>query len=1361
MTALPAAAAPPTIVVALTQTDGTGPFTAGDAPGDDSSATNGIVRVNDTITYAVEVATNIEDATGTSFSVELPQGQEINTLPGFCGAGSSITPVSLPAPQVPLTATSYRSLPRQTVTCVVGARQANSTRTYPLTVKVRSEVPNGVVMGPVTASATADEVVTPVQSNDVSTTASAVAKYDISKNGLGPDANTGEVGGPLYTKCPQDTTKSCLTFLFPLTIAASAAGAKGTSPATSPITLSDALDPRSLFPSLTPAQLALVEADPATYGATINCNQTQNLRTIPNAQGGGESSVRDSGTLSCTQPGGPGTSVDLTLTNTDTSLATYPTKTSGNVAIPANQALFVSKVLAVNVPEALVNDFGTSANNTKQVRYTNAFTNFKVTGLDGTVQTSADQPAFNDTRSGNFAGANGRGVAMGKTFAGEPGNPSNTGNPGTGSYIGGGVLSGPPGGWGATSGQIQVGNNQTVTSVLAISGTTANRPIDQSAIGCDVWDNSKLQLQSKNYRADSRFMQYIGAGRDTPVWLSGFYTGSSWLTQAQATPAALPDYTVKYSSGAFGPGAPTDCSTGTWYTDPADVPGNDPQLASQGIYTAVNKVRVWTEVPGPTAGSEAVSVDFSIGLRVVAGLPTGTIIPNYAGYLVSNQATLSEDAMLASTVRWSQSTYDAGTAPTNGNTGGLGSRLISAPNYARITKLVKGPGQNSFGSTPPATTGGDRVQYQLSPTLNSAAPGVTAQSPVTVEDCLPAGQVFDSASLTPQVVSVGSTPADATIAPCAAGQTYLRWELGPRTVNSPIDPIVLTVRITTGLASGTYDNTVVVSADGDLSSLALRSGSAQIKVDNPSGISLDKVALTPQIQVNRTGQSTDELARWQLTLTNNNSVNPLSNPDVIDVLPKQGVGGTDFDGSLAFTSADVVSGGASLQYTSAPTVSGDASDASNGATGSTTWCTAPARGTVVTGTGACPTAASDVTGVRIVRPGAFASGDSITVNISMTAIGDSAGDVFVNTSSARVAGQALLVGPTPAAVRVVGSSVGDFVWLDDPKTGVQDATSVGVPNFPVSVVGTDDLGNAVDVKTTTDNDGKYSVPNLRAGTYRVVFDPNGLTSNTTFTVRGAGTDDDVDSDADTLTGQTAQFTLAQNDVDNTWDAGLVTDRNFVIVIDKKVQSQSALDAQGDGTVTYSLTVNNTGTASGTYSLQDELKFGGDVTVRKASATTAQAGVTVNPAYDGVKDAQIVTNERIAGGASHVYTVTVGVRVASTITKDEQACRTVTTAKGGGFVNTAQLVVDNVTSTDKACAPVPTPPPSDGSTPPTSDDGDSTPPTSDDGDSSDTSDSNGMLPSAGGPALGILVGGLLLVAGGLILVRGRRQTPRRH
>ncbi|MBH0052924.1 isopeptide-forming domain-containing fimbrial protein [Salinibacterium sp. SWN139] len=100
-------------------------------------------------------------------------------------------------------------------------------------------------------------------------------------------------------------------------------------------------------------------------------------------------------------------------------------------------------------------------------------------------------------------------------------------------------------------------------------------------------------------------------------------------------------------------------------------------------------------------------------------------------------------------------------------------------------------------------------------------------------------------------------------------------------------------------------------------------------------------------------------------------------------------------------------------------------------------------------------------------------------------------------------------------------SIGDFIWFDQNKDGVQDANEPGLPGATVTVVfgGLDgDLATTADNITytaSTDEDGKYLVENLPAGPYTVTVsdlpagysvlsDPNGGTSATSTTSLTAG-----------------------------------------------------------------------------------------------------------------------------------------------------------------------------------------------------------------------------------------------------------------
>ncbi|MBH0116752.1 isopeptide-forming domain-containing fimbrial protein [Salinibacterium sp. NG253] len=107
-------------------------------------------------------------------------------------------------------------------------------------------------------------------------------------------------------------------------------------------------------------------------------------------------------------------------------------------------------------------------------------------------------------------------------------------------------------------------------------------------------------------------------------------------------------------------------------------------------------------------------------------------------------------------------------------------------------------------------------------------------------------------------------------------------------------------------------------------------------------------------------------------------------------------------------------------------------------------------------------------------------------------------------------------------------SIGDYVWFDQDKDGVQDANEPGLPGATVTVVfgGLDgDLSTTDDnitYTTSTDADGKYTVGLLPAGPYTVtvsdlpagyavVSDPNGGTSTSSTTSLTAG-QDRVDQD---------------------------------------------------------------------------------------------------------------------------------------------------------------------------------------------------------------------------------------------------------
>ena len=137
---------------------------------------------------------------------------------------------------------------------------------------------------------------------------------------------------------------------------------------------------------------------------------------------------------------------------------------------------------------------------------------------------------------------------------------------------------------------------------------------------------------------------------------------------------------------------------------------------------------------------------------------------------------------------------------------------------------------------------------------------------------------------------------------------------------------------------------------------------------------------------------------------------------------------------------------------------------------------------------------------------------------------------------------ALQVPPEPV------SALGDRVWNDLNGNGVQDAGEPGIANVAVSLFDAD-CTNFV-ANTATDSNGIYGFSDLMPDhSYCVKFDHGsvqqqlqctdmpGFLGLTASPVNASGATGATDSDADPVTGETANITLIPGDNDTTWDAG--------------------------------------------------------------------------------------------------------------------------------------------------------------------------------------------------------------------------------
>ena len=1170
-----------TLSLTFSQNTGTEPFQDNDDPGNDSGMDNDIVRTNDTVTYNLGIRYEGDDHTAPTVKFTVPKGQQLVNLPPYCLAGSSVTPAALPDPAVPLTATSWEALPVQEVTCVLKDEAMGTSLNYSFVTQVRAEVPNGTTMDPMVIEVSSDQAF-PVETDPMTQTVSAAAKFDLSKRGPATQANQGALfQGSL--NCSRDASQVCRTLQYPVSITVPAGG-KGTMPLKTPIIFEDNLDPASFYGATMWATMVTAAGSeaaarsayaPSFRGCSKITNGSGFRSSLPYSSStpgysSDESGVRETGTLTCpaTAPGENGV---ITVTDTDTTATTVPSTTGSGNAISSNLGYVVTFELAIEYPQAAVLEFGDADGDGVYVLSThNEYTNIQMTGID-------DSENVGENPDNNVRDASVRLQTSGtfdKSFGGIFGTPGNTSSTDFSDNV---FTEGPPGSGVRKDGNTVVMPGQAVESVLSFgaegpAGTGTD--FSRTYVSCDVWDPSRLALAAHpDWRGNSA-TSYPSNGE--PVFVTAYRQANANRPTSSLgnDTSVIRNLKVEYSSGPAGAGSSSDCSSGTWVSDPTDVPGATSTVDALGrtIWSGVNRVRVtfnteWLDTT-PTA---SVILSMAIG-QVVLDSEESTPIGNWASQVHAGGVNTTEETLAASDKTVRLSAYDP---ETHG--GILGDRLIQGEAIVRVQKYVENPQTGEFVNTAvPQFAAGATVRYRINPSLSTSIPVEGKKYEVVVEDCLPRFQLFESSeqdgtAITPELVQMGA-PADSEIT-CASNRQYIRWNLGERAVGEPITPIIIAAETLDVARNGVYSNEVTVSSPADNSPVAVRSDDVQMQLVVPTGIKISKTVDKPVIEVNPEGVTNPRTLTWSVFFANIDGPPNVANVDVIDVLPATGRFTSDFAGSLEFNSATPVAGdNITVLYSKAASadLATDPNDPTNAADGATVWCDAATGGVVVIGDGTaadCPAATAEVTGLRFQRPGEFNPDDEFQVDIKMTPIGNVSGDKYRNLTAGQVDGVTQGVGPARRDVTVVASSVGDRVWEDTNSNGLQDDGEPGVAGVMVRLVGSDVDGNAVDLETVTDEDGNYRFAELASGTYKVIFDPATIPSNARFTSQHTGSSTGIDSDANTTTGESQEFVLGIDTDDLSLDAGLIT-ADGALVINKVLEGAGVAPFGGDDELTF-------------------------------------------------------------------------------------------------------------------------------------------------------------------------------------------------
>ncbi len=120
--------------------------------------------------------------------------------------------------------------------------------------------------------------------------------------------------------------------------------------------------------------------------------------------------------------------------------------------------------------------------------------------------------------------------------------------------------------------------------------------------------------------------------------------------------------------------------------------------------------------------------------------------------------------------------------------------------------------------------------------------------------------------------------------------------------------------------------------------------------------------------------------------------------------------------------------------------------------------------------------------------------------------------------------------PLEGAAQVEGTLISDRVWLDENQDGLQDQREPGVGG--VEVILRDEGGKEL-ARTITNASGYYAFGAESGKSYQIEFV---RPSRFAFTRSDQGPSDELDSDADPISGRTAVFTLDKDT--RAWDAGL-------------------------------------------------------------------------------------------------------------------------------------------------------------------------------------------------------------------------------
>ena len=125
--------------------------------------------------------------------------------------------------------------------------------------------------------------------------------------------------------------------------------------------------------------------------------------------------------------------------------------------------------------------------------------------------------------------------------------------------------------------------------------------------------------------------------------------------------------------------------------------------------------------------------------------------------------------------------------------------------------------------------------------------------------------------------------------------------------------------------------------------------------------------------------------------------------------------------------------------------------------------------------------------------------------------------------------------PEPTPIPDTNTTIGNRVWNDLNKNGIQDATEPGVSNVTVTLLGDCSSKNIMGT-TVTDSKGRYLFSNVKEGTYCIAF--SNTPEGAIISPKNEGDENENDSDVNSVTSRTGNIVVEEGKNDLTWDMGI-------------------------------------------------------------------------------------------------------------------------------------------------------------------------------------------------------------------------------